>query len=328
MSATTTETSPTAAPSAAELQSAIETLTRAGHRAVQRLGYHFQPNHFYSPLNDCDFLEANLDLWANESNRARWGEFVPVEIDWRTEHQLEVAREVGAFAHELRDVPRESADPGTYHWKNPMWAAADPIVQYGLYRSRKPRRVVEIGCGWSSLLMARALLRNQAEGGARTEVTQIEPHPRPEIMASLPRHWAQHRAILQRAPYAIFEQLGDGDVLFYDGSHCAKVASDVNWFFFRVLPRLRRGVLIHIHDIMLPKDYHEEWVFKRGQTWNEQYLLQAFLMHNDTYQIEIANSYLCFRHADTLRALYGDLQPVYGGSLWMRKVADPSPRNQ
>ena len=144
-------------------------------------------------------------------------------------------------------------------------------MQYGLVRSRRPARIVEIGCGWSSLLLARALARNDAEGAPRTRVTQIEPHPRAELMAALPNHWTRHTTILQRAPLDIFDALGPGDILFYDGSHVAKTASDVNWFFFRVLPRLAPGVLIHLHDIFLPREYPKDWLLKDGRTWNEQY---------------------------------------------------------
>jgi predicted O-methyltransferase YrrM len=243
----------------------------------------------------------------------------PLEIDWDVEHQLEVAGEVGEFVEELRDVPQDSKDPTVYCWNNNFWNNADALVQYGLMRGRQPRRVVEVGCGWSSLLLARALRQNESAGGSRTEVVQIEPYPRKEIMASLPEHWRQHVSILQRAPFSIFEDLAAGDVLFYDGSHCAKVASDVNWFFFQVLPRLASGVLIHLHDVFFPRQYPEHWIFERGQTWNEQFVLQAFLMHNERYRVEICNSYLFDKHAAILKELYRGVQPAHGVSIWLRK---------
>jgi len=298
-------------PSAEEISKAIGILSKAGFRAVQDAGWHFQKRHFYCPLNDCEFLEQNRDLWSP---------FEPLDIDWRVERQLDVAHEVSGYVDELRDVPQEASHPAEYAWNNAMWNKADALVQYGLIRSRKPARIVEIGCGWSSLLMAKALSRNEAEGGHGTQVSQVDPYPRPELMSVLPSHWEQHRFILQRAPSSLFERLGPGDILFYDGSHCAKAASDVNWFFFRVLPRLRRGVLIHIHDIVLPQEYPEAWILERGQTWNEQYVLQAFLMHNQAYEIEIANAYLASKHHERLKQLYKNIQPHWGASVWMRKV--------
>lgn len=272
-------------PSEAEVRAAIDTLRRAGHRRVQALGYHFQPNDYYSPCNDCGFLEANKDLWETTAD--------PLDIEWAPQRQLANAREVSRFVEELRDVPTVADRVGVFCWKNSFWNNADALVQYGLVRARKPRRVIEIGCGWSSLLLARALAKNAEETGAvPAEVTQVEPYPRRELLATLPEHWTLLECILQRAPLDRFEKLEAGDILLYDGSHCSKAGSDVNWFFFEILPRLRPGVLVHLHDIFLPFDYPPEWIFKDGRTWNEQYVLRAFLMNNPRYRIEIGNRYL------------------------------------
>jgi len=285
---------------------ALATLASADFKDVQRLGYHFQANDYYSPLNDCRFLGANRDLWAEPCE--------PAEIEWNLAGQLETAAEVARYVEELRDIPQRGK-PGTFFWNNPFWNNADALVQYGLVRSRQPRRFVEIGCGFSSLLLARALATNETP----CRVVQVEPFPDRAIFDALPQDWERHLTILQRAPLGVFDDLDAGDVLFYDGSHCSKVASDVNWFFFRVLPRLRPGVLIHMHDIFLPSDYPEPWIFERGQTWNEQYLLQAFLMNNERYRVTIANRYLWHHEASTLDRLYGGVQPSYGCSFWMTK---------
>jgi hypothetical protein len=287
---------------------AIEALRGVDFKDIQRLGFHFQQNDYYSPLNDCGFLEANRDLWTDPAEAP--------EIDWDQEGQLETAREISGFVHELADVPEVSADPAIYHWNNGFWNNADALVQYGLVRSRQPRRVVEIGCGFSSLLLARALAGNDRA----CDVVQVEPYPNEQLLSGLPTDWKLHQTILQRAPLSMFDALEAGDILFYDGSHCSKVGSDVNWFFFKILPRLAPGVLIHLHDIFLPFDYPEDWIFERGQTWNEQYVLQAFLMHNRCYQITIANRYLWHQAGQTLEALYRGIQPSVGCSFWMEKT--------
>jgi predicted O-methyltransferase YrrM len=299
----------TVATPSAVTRAQLDALVAAGPRAVQDAGYHLQPNDFYTPLNDLAFLEANRDLWTG----------VPAldAIAWEPDRQLAVAAEVGQFVEELRDVPERSAVVGEFCWDNGFWNNSDALVQYGLVRSRQPRRYVEIGCGWSSLLLARALARNT---GA-CSVDLVEPYGNEALLATLPATWTRHRTILQRAPFALVDRLDAGDVLFYDGSHCAKVGSDVNWFFFRVLPRVRPGVLIHLHDIFLPDDYPEEWIFERGQTWNEQYLLQAFLMHNSAYRIVIANRYLFRLRGDELARHYRGVQPTYGCSFWLEKLA-------
>ncbi|MCU0623387.1 MAG: class I SAM-dependent methyltransferase [Gemmatimonadaceae bacterium] len=298
----------------AQVRTALEDILRlVGFRGLQDLGFHLQRNDFYSPVNDCAFLEANPDLWREPPA-------VPPDIAWRDDAQLQVLRELAPYVRELDDVPDVAGpDPSAYAWKNGFWENGDALAQYGFVRARKPRRYIEIGSGWSSLLLKRALARNAAEG-APCDVTLVEPHPNPRIFAHLPAAWTHRHEILQRVPLDCFEALGPGDILFYDGSHCAKVASDVNWFFFRVLPRVRPGVLIHLHDISLPQEYPDPWIFERGQTWNEQYVLQAFLMHNRAYEIELANRYLYVNHREACEAAFGGTRPAYGSSFWMRKV--------
>lgn len=297
-------------PSEAATEEAIALLRRVPPQELQRRGWHLQRADFYSPLNDLPFLEANPDLWKDLDPSA--------EIEWNHEGQLATARRVAEFVDELRDIPDDAvaASPTRFHWNNNFWNAADALVQYGIARAFRPRCWVEIGCGWSSLLLARAIEAN----GTPTAVTQIEPYPNPALFSAVPREWTQHRAILQRAPLELFDALESGDVCFYDGSHCVRTASDVNWFFFRVLPRLKPGVLVHLHDIFLPESYPEDWIFERAQTWNEQYLLQAYLMSNPTVEILIANRWLFRREYERLQELYKGVQPPWGCSFWFRKV--------
>jgi hypothetical protein len=98
-----------------------------------------------------------------------------------------------------------------------------------------------------------------------------------------------------------------------------RTASDVNWFVFEVMPRLAPGVHVHVHDILFPEDYVDRWIFEEGLSWNEQYLIQAFLMHNDAYEVAIANHLLyCERRAE-IDELHGE----DGHSLWLRKLVPP-----
>ena len=302
------------APTDSELKHLLgNLLENQGFRRVQRLGFHLQRNDYYSPLNDCDQLETNRDVWKSQE--------ISADINWEIEEQMAVARKIGRYVEELRDIPiHPPADGSLFAWKNNFWENADAIAQYGIVRSHKPARYVEIGCGWSTLLLKKALAENAKEG-SRTDVTLIEPYPNPRLFKHFPSHWTIHRSTIQRASLVIFDSLEAGDVLFYDGSHCSKVGSDVNWFFFKILPRLKPGVIIHLHDIFLPNEYPEPWIFERGQTWNEQYVLQAFLMNNRDYRILIANRFLFTQRQKELEQLYQSIQPVYGSSFWMQKGA-------
>jgi len=298
------------------IDQAIETLAAASTREVQDRGYHFQPRDYYSALNDLSFLSDNRDLWHDRP--------LPQGIAWDIDAQLDEVRRIAPYLAELANVPMDPPPgPPSYHWDNAFWRGADALVHYGLLRDVKPSRVVEVGAGWSSLLLADALDRNQEEGSKPTEVTQIEPHPRRELLSALPDHWTLHDVILQRAALAIFESLEAGDVCFYDGSHVARAGSDVVWFFFEVLPLLKPGVLIHIHDIFWPEDYPDEWIFDRGQTWNEQYVLQAFLMYNSAFEPVICNSMLLQRRRNAIDELYRGVPETQhsGVSVWLRKTA-------
>lgn len=297
---------------------AIETLAAASIQEVQDRGYHFQQRDYYSALNDLSFLTANWDLWH--------GRPLPQGIKWDLDTQLAEVRRISPYLSELDEVPQDAPPgPPRYHWNNNFWRGGDALVHYGLLRHFKPRRIVEVGAGWSSLLMAEALGRNQEEGSEPAVVDQIEPFPRKELLSALPADWTLHEVILQRADLELFDSLQAGDVCFYDGSHVARAGSDVVWFFFEVLPRLKPGVLVHVHDIFWPADYPDDWIFNRGQTWNEQYVLQAFLMYNNAFEPVICNPILCQRRMGALEELFGETPETQhsGSSVWLRKTDAP-----
>jgi predicted O-methyltransferase YrrM len=289
------------------IDEAIETLRGVPFEEVQRRGWHFQPNHFYWPLNDVGFLEANRDLWHDRG--------LPRDVRWDLDAQLALVARLDSYRAELADVPRLPR-PGRveFVWENNAFGGADAAVLYGLVRELGPRRVVEVGAGWSSLLLARALARNETA----CDVTLIEPHPNAPLLSALPEGFDVQERTLQRADLAVFERLGAGDLCLFDGSHCSSTASDVNWFLFEVMPRLARGVWVHVHDILLPEDYRDRWILDEGLTWNEQYVVQALLMHNEAYAVRVANHMLWTeRRADVERLHGGD-----GTSLWLEKLVD------
>ncbi len=137
------------------------------------------------------------------------------------------------------------------------------------------------------------------------------------MLGTLPPDWQVVEKPVQLVDPAHFEVLEAGDVLFYDGSHCVRTGSDVNWIVFEVLPRLAEGVWIHVHDIFWPWDYPPEWVLDEGLSWNEQYLLQAFLMNNDAYRVRLAVSMLASIRPHQVNEL---LRGMVGGSVWIEKL--------
>jgi hypothetical protein len=120
--------------------------------------------------------------------------------------------------------------------------------------------------------------------------------------------------------FAVFERLGDGDVLSIDSSHVVRIGNDVRFLYLEVLPRLKPGVIVHIHDSFLPFEYPKHWVVDEQRLWNEQYFLQAFLTYNHEYEVMLCNSFLEVHCADLLRTTFPTSPWWGGGSFWMRRV--------
>jgi len=108
-------------------------------------------------------------------------------------------------------------------------------------------------------------------------------------------------------------------VLFIDSSHVLKTASDVHYLFTSVLPVLAAGVYVHVHDMFWPFEYLRHWI-EEGRAWNECYLVHAFLLYNDTYQIELFNHYLAQCHREVIAAELPAMLENTGGALWLRRA--------
>jgi hypothetical protein len=288
-----------------EIETALDLLRSVPFEELQRRGWHLQPNHYYWPLNDIPFLRQHPEIWARP--------MVPAEIDWDLDGQVELLRDLSVYFSELGDVRDSGGAPGELVWNNDSFPRVDAMAYYALVRRLQPRNIVEVGAGWSTLAMARAL----HAGSATCDVMVIDPEMRTDILGELPAAWTLLESPVQLADTALFEKLGAGDILFYDGSHCAHTGSDVNWILFEIIPRLSAGVWIHIHDLNWPRDYSPLLVMDEGLSWNEQYVVQAFLMGNAMYRVRIAMAMLCAFRGDETATLVG--VGNHGVSLWIEK---------
>jgi len=188
------------------------------------------------------------------------------------------------------------------------------------HRGFRPQRVIEVGSGFSSRLL---LDTSEHFFNNKMDITLIDPS-----LGSLtdlePAAGANLLSCrVQDVPLAFFDQLEENDILFIDSSHVSKTGSDVNFYIFDVIPRLSPGVLVHIHDILYPFEYPADWVLDEKRSWNETYLLQAFLQYNAAFEILYWNNFAF--HA--LGADLAELMPLCleneGGSLWIRRVSAP-----
>jgi predicted O-methyltransferase YrrM len=198
-------------------------------------------------------------------------------------------------------------------WKNGFFPGLDIVLLYTLLTQLKPKRYVEIGSGTSTKIAAKA----KAEQQLPFSITCIDPSPRKEI-STVADEWLS--VPLQQAPLSLFENLDANDVLFFDGSHLLHANSDVQWFFMEVLPRLKKGVVLQVHDVYLPYDYPQNMC---DRLYAEQYMLATMLLSNPgRYEILAANFYMSEDDElkQVLEPLWKELPGVekHGGSFWMR----------
>ncbi|MDX8150037.1 class I SAM-dependent methyltransferase [Patulibacter brassicae] len=197
-----------------------------------------------------------------------------------------------------------------------FYEGLDAAALHALVRHVRPRRVVELGSGVSTLVTARALERNAADG-APGELVAYDPYPRAPTAAAV--HDIR-RVPAEEVPRAAVEELDAGDVLFVDTTHVVRTGGDVVRIYLDLVPRLAPGVLLHVHDVLLPYDYHREWL-ANGWFWNEQYLVQALLQGNPEWEVVLAHHQLHREHGDRVAAAV----PAYDGAgqhpsaLWLRR---------
>lgn len=244
-------------------------------------------------------------------------------IEWNVDEQLQRLDEL-TYGHELAELPRVPEGAGELFVDNPFFGAGDIGYWYNVLRARKPRRVIEIGSGYSTLVARLALTRNAADDVRhRCDHLCIEPHPSVivrRLAADGDVRLLEER--VERVGRAVFEELGEGDVLFIDSSHMIRPQGDVLFEYLQLLPTLRPGVIVHVHDIFSPRDYLERWLRDSGVFWNEQYLLESFLSNNREWKIIGAVNFLAHDHFERLRSatpfLTRDAEP---GSFYIQKIA-------
>ncbi|HYD80922.1 MAG TPA: class I SAM-dependent methyltransferase [Paucimonas sp.] len=274
--------------------------------------------HFYSPIPAAEDYTAGYDagvldvLDAEAANERR---------------QLELAETFRSLYAEM-PFPMEPAEGFRYHLNNGRFNYFDGIILYSFIRMLKPKRIVEVGSGFSSAVMIDTCERFL---GGQTDITFIEPYTETLYGRLRPEDKTRYTVIekkVQDVPLEVFRSLEANDILFIDSSHVAKFGSDVNHLLFKVLPQLRDGVTIHFHDIFRHFDYPREWLTE-GRAWNEGYLVRAFLACNKQFTIEFFNDWFAHRHWDYLERHLPlcTVQPEgspfrnCGVSLWVRKNA-------
>jgi predicted O-methyltransferase YrrM len=224
------------------------------------------------------------------------------------------------YQEELLAFPMHPGGPLEFGYLNRSFGAGDAEYLYSAIRHFRPRRIIEIGSGNSTLMAASAVRRNLAEGGETCEHTCIEPYE---------MEWLERlgvRVVRQRVEdlgLDPFRGLEPNDLLFIDSSHVLRPQGDVLFEFLEILPILKPGVLVHVHDIYTPRDYPARRLRDEVRFWNEQYLLEALLSGGGGFQVLGALNFLWHDHPQPLMArcpILARTPEQEPGSFWMVKA--------
>lgn len=220
----------------------------------QKFGISIVKKHFYSPIPDTKVLTEKKDLWDKETEL--------VGIDLNVENQLYLLETIFPKYKKEYDFPlNKTSSPYEYYINNGAFGFISAAVLHCMIRYYCPRTIIEVGSGYSTHVSARASMMNQADGEA-TKLISIEPYPNEALKKGFFGLTELISKKVEEIDINFFNQLEDGDILFIDSSHVVRIESDVNFLYLKVLPRLKKGVIIHIHDIFFPKEYPQGWVMQ------------------------------------------------------------------
>ena len=281
----------------------------------EKLGFHVYVNRFDSPIPDTRILKENI--WLNPS------ELVGINLNWEKQFELLSIFRTN-FKNEYDNFPKDKTPTNhEYYLNNPNFGSIDAEILYCMIRHFKPKRIFEIGSGFSTFLSAQAILKNkQIHNRYDCELVAIDPFPNQVLSAGFPGLSELKAKRVQEIPYSEFQKMEENDILFIDSSHILTIGSDVHYEYLEIIPRLKKGVLVHIHDIYWPHEYEKEWVLKDHTFYNEQYLLQSFLAFNNSFEVLWTGNYMMFKYPDKLEAAFNSYnkEKSWPHSLWMRRT--------
>lgn len=276
----------------------------------------FEDGHFYSPVVNVAEVQTDATRIWRERPEAKG---ITLDMDSQRDLLTKV------FPPLLVDFSYPDTGPldtelDCFYESNGQFENLDPRALFCFMKIIRPRRIIEVGSGYSTLLMSDVNERFLDRAAA---ITCIEPYPRPFLLRERDAgRISLLQSRLQDIDGSVFDELQSGDILFIDSSHVSKTGSDVNRLFLDILPSIRPGVYIHVHDIFIPEDYPKDWVIAEGRSWNEQYLLQAFLSFNPEFRVIFAAWHASMLFKGDVEALMPGRRPV-GGSFWMQRIAKP-----
>ena len=246
-------------------------------KLLKNLGIYPIRDHYYNPL----FKDINLKKSLREPR------YLP-GINFSERKQLNFLEKL-IFNHELNDLNDNDSDDLSFKFSNGSFESGDAEFLYQVVRFLKPQTIIEIGSGNSTKIVSKALKKNNSDNSIICKHICIEPYEMP---------WLERLGVdvirkpLQECDLELFACLKKNDLLFIDSTHIIRPQGDVLREYLEVIPLLKSGVFVHVHDIFTPRDYLDEWIREDVLFWNEQYLLECLLSNEGRYEIIAALNFL------------------------------------
>jgi hypothetical protein len=278
----------------------------------------YLPGHYYSTIPDWQAVGTEVGNPLENVNLRG--------IDLNDEKQLAL---LTGFVDSLgSDFWKEGGNlvGPRYQWPNNFFHWTDAGLLTHIISHYRPRRIVEVGCGYSSAVVSDTVDRHGLDlPGGRVLIDPDFSRTRSLIPQEEISRCTLHEKKVQDAGVEEYLLLSAGDILLIDSSHVTKHGSDVNFLIFEVLPQLASGVIVHFHDVFVPFDYPASWYAER-RGWNEAFLLRAFLQFNADFKILAFADFLRHRWPSEMAAAVGggstEVTPreaVPYASLWLQR---------
>jgi predicted O-methyltransferase YrrM len=271
------------------------------------------PGHFYSPIVDPKLADEYLKALEEKA----WPASLPdVLISASTIQETWMAllpfMEEMPFAEAPKDRLR-------YGFINNSYGYGDAAILYAMIRKHKPKHIIEVGSGWSSACILDTIDLH-LKGNCR--LTFIEPFPKllMSLIGNTKKKYTLYESGVQQVALDVFRELNAGDILLIDSTHIAKSGSDVCFEINEVLPVLKPGVLVHIHDMFWPFEYPRQWVVDDNRSWNEVHMVRAFLQNNEKWRVLMFNDYVAKIHPELIEKTLPRFNINSGGSLWLQRL--------
>ena len=203
---------------------------------------------------------------------------------------------------------------------NPGLSRIDSFILFSTIRRQKPKKIIEIGSGFSTKVILSALDFNKKELNL-CKLISVEPYPK-TFLKEIER--SDFQLLTEKIQHVDLDLFKDADILFIDSSHVSKFNSDVNMEIFQIIPKLKKGAYIHWHDIMIPNDYPEYWIKDGNKFWNENYLVHAFMLFNESFEILWPSRFMQDYHPEIVKEFFEEFDENnlddQLSSFWVRRI--------